>query len=615
MAEFHFLRPWWLLALPVGLLLLWRLFGGGGRRGSWYAVVDRVLQPYVLSRPKIAAGRRWPLLAAALGWAAATVALAGPAWQRIPVPAFRSDEALVVALDLSRSMDATDIDPSRLARAKLKLLDLLDRRKSGQTALVVFSANAFTVTPLTTDTHTIAALVGALSTGIMPSHGSHPEAGLKKAGELLRQGGMRRGEILLISDADVARQSIDEVRELARRGYRVDVLAVGTAQGAPIRESDGGFLTDSTGHVVVPGVDLGGLHGLADAGGGRFARLTADDSDLDALFPKPAKAGAVVTGNKNDHRADVWRDEGVWLAVLVLPLLASAFRRGWLCAWLLLAVLPLPRAAQAFEWNSLWQRPDQRAARQMQAGHPARAAKLFEDPQWRAAAQYLSGDYAAAAAALRGIDTADAAYNRGNALAKAGRLEAAIKAYDRALELDPNDADARYNRDLVEKLLAKNKAKKSKKSQQQQKAQTKQGGGASGDGRRQADKGGSGGKQQRRKNGDRQAKAKGAADTDEGQDSGAQQDGDEQADTRRADAKQNRAGRQNKPADGADRQASAGPKDLEKWASQQAAEQWLRRIPQDPGGLLRRKFLYQYQRLGVDQDGGSVWPDDEKHPW
>lgn len=615
MAEFHLLRPWWLLALPVGLLLLWRLFGGRGQRGSWYAVVDRVLQPYVLSRPKVVAERRWPLLAAALGWTAATLALAGPTWQRLPVPAFRSNEALVIALDLSRSMDATDVDPSRLSRAKLKLLDLLDRRKSGQTGLVVFSANAFTVTPLTTDTHTIASLVGALSTSIMPSHGTRLEVGLAKAGDLLRQGGMRRGGILLISDADISQASMDKARELSRKGYRVDVLAVGTAQGAPIRQPDGGFLTDSSGHVVVPGVDWRGLQRLATAGDGRFARLAADGRDLDALFPSPAKAGSVVGGkDKKDHRADVWRDEGVWFALLLLPLLASAFRRGWLCAWLLLAVLPLPRA-HAFEWTGLWQRADQRGIRQMQAGHPARAAKLFKDRQWRAAAEYRSGDYADAAATLRGIDGANAAYNRGNALAKAGRLEAAVKAYDQALKLDPDHADARYNRDLVNKLLAKGKAQSSEKSQQQKKSQTRQGGGPSGDGRQQADNGGSGGRRQRRQNENRRADAKNAAESTGGQDSDAGQDGKQQTDTRRADAAQNQAGRQNKPADGADKQTPAGPKDLDKWASQQAADQWLRRIPQDPGGLLRRKFLYQYQRLGVDQDGGSVWPDDEKHPW
>ena len=135
---------------------------------------------------------RWPLIASLCGWVLAVVALAGPAWERLPVPAFRSEEALVVAFDLSRSMDATDVEPSRLARARLKLLDLLEWRTAGQTALVVFSTHAFTVTPLTTDTRTIAALAGAVNTDIMPTQGSSLSSGLEKAATLLRQTGLKR---------------------------------------------------------------------------------------------------------------------------------------------------------------------------------------------------------------------------------------------------------------------------------------------------------------------------------------------------------------------------------------------------------------------------------------
>ena len=180
MADFHFLRPLWLLALPFGVLLILKLFRLQASGGGWRRVVDRSLQPLVLTADAYG-GRLWPLAAALAAWSVATLALAGPAWERLPVPAFRSDEALVVALDLSRSMDAADLSPSRLARAKLKLLSLLEQRTSGQTGLVVFSAHAFTVTPLTTDTRTIGSLVHALTSDIMPSRGSYPESGLSRA--------------------------------------------------------------------------------------------------------------------------------------------------------------------------------------------------------------------------------------------------------------------------------------------------------------------------------------------------------------------------------------------------------------------------------------------------
>ena len=203
MAEFHLLRPWWLAALPVLVWLVWQLVRSRAASGGWRAVVDAPLRAHVLAEPAVLRESRWPLVVTLASALLAVLAAAGPTWERLPVPAFRSDEALVVALDLSRSMDAADVVPSRVARARLKLLDLLGRRAAGQTALVVFSTHAFTVTPLTTDTRTIGALVGAVNTDIMPTQGSSLAAGLEKAGTLLRQTGLGAGEILAITDADV----------------------------------------------------------------------------------------------------------------------------------------------------------------------------------------------------------------------------------------------------------------------------------------------------------------------------------------------------------------------------------------------------------------------------
>jgi Ca-activated chloride channel family protein len=532
------------------------------------------------------------------------------------VPAFRSDEALVVALDLSRSMDASDVQPSRLSRAKLKLLDLLARRTAGQTALVVFSTHAFTVTPLTTDTRTISSLATSVSTEIMPTQGSSVAAGLEKSGALLHQTGVSGGSVLLITDADVGSADLDAARALLADGFAVSVLAVGTEQGAPIPQLQGGFVTDGSGQVVIPQLDVAGLQRLASAGGGRFARLAPTDRDLDLLFPSAAGLPLGATLEKQGEtgqQADVWRDRGAWLALLVLPFAALAFRRGWIAVVLLVLSLPAPRA-EAFEWRDLWLRRDQQGYEALQSEQAARAAQLFESPEWRGAAQYKAGNFKDSAATLGGVDTAEGDYNRGNALAKSGQLEAAVAAYDRALEREPALADASYNRDVVQKLLDQKKQEEEKQKEQQQKEQQAQNQEQQGDDKQQGGKGDSqddqpsnpsSRSQDQQANNDRDASGQDSARSEQAQDE--------------PDEGESKDGQQQQQPD--QRQANAddrapGAEDVEKWASEQAAEQWLRRIPQDPGGLLRRKFLYQYQRLGIDQDGKRVEPDDRtSKPW
>jgi Ca-activated chloride channel family protein len=610
--EFHFLRPGWLILLPIGAWLIWQLLRGRAESGGWRTVVEAKLRPFVLAEPEVLRDSRMPLVALLVAWTCGVVALAGPSWERLPVPAFRSDEALVVALDLSRSMDAGDVEPSRLARAKLKLFDLLERRAAGQTALVVFSTHAFTVTPLTTDTRTIASLVAALGTDIMPSQGSSLTAGLERAAALMRQTGLARGDILLMTDSEVEPADLDLAGELARAGFRVSVLAVGTEQGAPIPRSEGGFVNDASGQVVVPQLDAARLQRLAAAGGGRFARLTPTDRDLESLFPAAtalATDGVLAEGEER-FEADVWQDRGAWLAVALLPLLALAFRRGWICVWLIaVVVLPTPRA-QAFEWRELWSRADQRGLEALEAEQPARAAEIFEAPEWRSAAQYRAGDFEASAVTLSGLDSATAHYNRGNALAKAGQLEAAIGAYDRALELDPEHADARYNRDLVEQFLkdhpdAAQQPQNQGQGEQQDQSESDRSQAQSGEQQDGEQSGEESEQGEPGEQGDTQAGTGDDAPTDEAE--GDPQEGEDPERQANAGDEQAEDANENAP----------GPADVEQWASEQAAEQWLRRVPQDPGGLLRRKFLYQYQRLGVDQNGNRVvdGPAAERRPW
>ena len=585
MADFHFLRPFWLILLPLGLWLVWKITRSNAAAGQWQAWVDQALQPLVLTGADGALrGNRWLLSGVLAAWTLAIFALAGPAWERTPVPAVRSSEALVAVLDLSRSMDAGDVEPSRLERAKLKLLSLLERREGGQTGLVVFSAHAFTVTPLTTDKRTIAALVSSLSSDIMPSRGSYPEAGIRRAAQLMRQGAVDRGEILLLSDSGVSPAALELAGELRGEGFTLHVLAVGTAQGGPIPQTGRGFLTDARGQVVVSQVDLPALQRLAEAGGGRFAALTPDDRDLDRLFAATPSAARAFSADGEELRTEIWQDRGVWLVLLLLPLLALSFRRGWVVVWVAAMVLPGPRA-EALTWADLWQRPDQQGEAAFRAEEHERAVRLFEDMEWRAAAQYRAGQFEASAETLGGTQSPEGHYNRGNALARAGSIPEAIQAYEQALELDPEHEDARFNRDL----LLRNPPEPPQGDGEQSEPV---------DGDESQDSPQDQGADQPQPSPGEEAASEGEQRTGAGEEQARDQSAPSPA--------------REEPPEGA---PTPTPGELEEWASEQAAEQWLRRIPEDPGGLLWRKFLYQYQRLGIDQDGNYVWPGDEEQPW
>jgi Ca-activated chloride channel family protein len=595
LADFHFLRPEWVWAVPVviacAILLARRQLGAG----SWQNVVDAVLAPHVLAR---SASRRsdyrWWLLG--LSGVIAVLALAGPAWQRIEQPVFRSDQALVIALDLSRSMDAQDVAPSRLMRARLKILDLLERRGSGQTALVVYSSNAFTVTPLTTDNDTIAALVNSLSTDIMPSRGSYPIAAIQKGQQLLEQAGAVVGEVLLITDGSSSPATERIVRDLKDSGYTLSVLAVGTSEGAPIPRLSGGFVTDQSGNIAVPKLEERSLRALAIAGGGRFSGLSTDDRDLDYLLS--GEAGQ-RTASDDALATDRWREEGPWLVLLLLPLAAMAFRRGWVVV-LLFFILPPDKQAYALTWNDIWLTRDQQAQRKLAEGAATEAVDLFEDPDWRAVAQYRAQDYAQSARAFAERDDARSLYNLGNAMARQGEFESAIDAYEQVLEIDPDNEDAEYNRDLLKQI------------QEQQQEQQNQG-----DQQEPSDQ-----------QGDGEQSDEGSESQQEGSDSSSESDGepkdgerDEQASQEDLEALQEELQRAAEEARQNEQmsQQQMTAEELEalrrEQEQQQAMEQWLRRIPNDPGGLLRRKFRYQYQKNGKDQDGNNTWPDDEVQPW
>ena len=566
----HFIRPGWLLLLPLAILIpvLWRRL----RRpsGDWSRVCDdHLLRWLSVGKASAQPGRLGPWIAG-LVWLVAAIALAGPGWEKLPDSSFSSRDARVLVLDLSMSMMAEDLKPNRLTQARFRLSDMLDETLEGQTGLVAYAGDAFVVSPLTSDTNTIRNMLPALRPDVIPVAGSRPDRALELAAELLERSGFTSGEILLIADGG-SQAAVSLADEFAKKGIYTSVLAVGTPQGAPIPSGDG-FVSDSKGNIVVARLQRDALQAIASAGGGRYSELTAG-SNTDSPW---ASAEGSEFARRDEALGERWKDTGPWLVLLLLPLVAFSFRRGllFILPLLVLPAMLISTDASASLWDDLWSSRDQQAQKALQQERAADAAVLAKDPAIAGEAFYRSGDFARAGQSwsqpdpvnggLTG-DLVDRHYNRGNAMAQAGEFEAAIAAYDAALELDPQMEDATFNRDLVEQM----------KQQQEQQDQENQEGEDSED--QQGD------------------------ESEDGEQSDEQSDDQQDGEQNEEESDEEQEGQQ---------EGQPEPSEMEEnWSEEdaQAMEQWLRRIPDDPGGLLRRKFRNQHQRRGAPADESVTW--------
>lgn len=565
--DLHFIRPGWLLLLPLAILipLLWRRL----RRpsGDWSRVCDEHLLRWLsVGKASAQPGRFGPWVAG-LVWLLAALALAGPGWEKLPDSSFSSRDARVLILDLSRSMLAEDLKPNRLTQARFRLSDMLSETLEGQTGLVAYAGDAYVVSPLTSDTNTIRNMLPALRPDVLPVAGSRPDRALELAAELLDRSGFVRGEVLLITDSG-SQAAVSLAAKLAKQGIYTSVLAVGTPQGAPIPSGDG-FVSDSKGDIVVARLQRDALQAIANAGGGRYSELTAG-SNADSPW---ASVGGSEFARRDEALGERWKDTGPWLVLLLLPLVAFSFRRGLLFVLplLILPTMLISTDASANLWDDLWSSRDQQAQKALQQERAADAAVLAEDPAIAAEALYRSGDFARAGQSWSqpgpAGSEADSHYNRGNAMAQAGEFDVAIAAYDAALELDPQMEDATFNRDLVEQM---------KQQQEQEKQDQKN--------------------QQGEDSGDQQG--------DESEDG---EPGDEQSDDQQdGEQKEEESDEQQQ----GEQDGQPKPSQMEEnWSEEdaQAMEQWLRRIPDDPGGLLRRKFRNQHRRRGAPADESETW--------
>ncbi len=436
--HFHFLRPWWgLLVLPTLLLLAlqWR---GRDETASW----ESVIAPHLLAALRIRQFRNhWlnPTSAGVVFMLLLALVLMGPSWRQQSSPLARDEAALVILLDASASMRNKDVQPSRLARAKQKISDLLELRRGSRTALVVFAGSAHTVLNLTDDIQILRQYLAAIEPGIMPRSGKFAEYGLPLVDDIV---GDRRvpTTVLLVSDgvSSATETAFDDYFD--RRPHQLLVWGMGLD---PDQVREGSAPLEER-----------ALQNLATVADGYYLRLSIDKQDVGKL-QRRINAHYVVT----DDKAVPWLDSGYWLVFPCLLIFSLWFRKGWTLHWCLAPMLALsllqPQHAQADDnwFTDLWLTPDQQGRLLLEQGDYREAASRFESPMWKAVAYYYAEEFKLSAEYFSRVDSENARFNRANALAHEQNYVLAVRLYEDLLAHNPDHRAAARNRQIVQDII------------------------------------------------------------------------------------------------------------------------------------------------------------------
>jgi len=603
--SFQFLRPGWLVLIIPGCWLVFRLHQRWKKRTDWSGVVEPHLLELLLVEARGVRGSWIPWMLSLMLFLVLT-AMAGPVLEKRSVPVLKKNLAKVLVLDVSHSMLAEDLRPNRIERAKFKLRDLLNRIDEGETALIAYAGDAHVISPLTSDTHTITTLLPGLEPDIMPHRGSRADRAMELAVKLLDGHSANPGEVIWLTDG-IPENMIPTVAQLLGR-HRLSVIGVGTEKGAPIPGKNSGFLKNSKGGIVMSRLDTSHLQALAQQKGGTFQILRNDDQDLERVLNQPILMNEYLE-DETEKQGDIWREEGPWLLLILLPLAALMFRRGLIFGFLLISLhlsgFVISERVYAFEWKDLWKNKDQQGQQYFIEGLHSEAAQVFENPEWKGLSHFRSGNLENALEEWKEIDSPRSLFNQGNALAKLGKLDQAIDRYDQVLEREPEHSDARFNRDFLMKLLKEQEKQKQQNQEQdgsgedQQKSENQQSENQSesSEENQSSAESGSDSKNQNMKNSEQSEQAQ-KSDSKNKEISNAQSDDRGQENTDEASlAEENN---QQEDQDSKQQQAYIKPRSVSEFTEdnpqEQELRQWLQKIPDDPSRLLRNKMYRAHQR-------------------
>ncbi|MEA3404875.1 MAG: VWA domain-containing protein [Pseudomonadota bacterium] len=671
----EFLRPWWFLALLPIAIILWQAWSLKAKQDAWQKVIEPKFQTLLLGKGSQSQGlysTRLALIGLGLIWILAVLALAGPSLKSVKLPAEKTQQGSVILLDLSLSMLADDMTPNRISRARFKLIDLLKQHPEQSIGLIGYAGTAHSIAPISEDNQTLLELLPSLNPLMMPKYGSDPMQAFELAEQMFKGAQINQGHLIWVTD-DIETEQRKAIQYwLEDRNISLSILAVGTQTGGTVHIPSYGLLRDENEQIISPKLPYKQFERLSHATGAALTPLKVDESDLEILIPSNLAAIAKQNQENNQEKEVLHQlDDGTALILALLPLLAFAYRRGWLFSFALVMLLPIgtlyspPSFAEAklSDFKDVFQTPDQQGYKAWNQQDYQAAEALFKDPEWRGATLYRLEKYKEAAEQFKKDSSAQGQYNLGNALAKQGLLEEAKQAYEQSLKQQPDHADALANLKLIEQLLNQQQSEQDNGQSSIPSGDEKNGQGQTEESKQpnqdkpensgkdpsvnqenplnkesgeseQGNQALEGDKEQQpsEQSSDQPADSQQQSDThpkdDDQPPSSTKLEGEKGSQGEQADSEQSSTGsaqkdnkqeiekKQDSSKTGglADREQTDQNEltDIREQEQQRATDNWLKQIPDQPGLFLKRKFEYQFQQQNGDkppqsQPAEKIW--------
>ncbi len=446
--QFHFLRPVFLwILIPVAIILLLNIVTNRNQI-KWQSVIAPHLRKYVIQKGSEGL-RKWMQLLTMITLSLAVLGMAGPTWKEVEVPGKILETPIVVVLDLSQSMMATDIQPSRLERAKFKLSDFIDANPRARIALVGFSGSAHTIVPLTNDYKIIKSHMSTLTPNVMPFYGSNLEATLDLTDTIINVTSAPATLILFSDDFD--KSTFDVLQTFANSGTtKIEIMPFNTIVGANVPSYNGKGFLKNKGKNVHSKLNTDILNRLDAIENITVHSLTLDNSDMELLAKKIADN--IEFKEQDQEKEDDWEDHGLVLIIPFVIVVLISFRKGWVL-YSLIFMMTLSSCSENTSFKDLWYTKDYQGQQLLNNGEFAMAGDIFDDPLQSGVAYYKAKNYDAAIAAFSKDTTAMGAYNLGVTYFANGDYAAAELAFGNAVELDPEMENAKNNMQVSKHLL------------------------------------------------------------------------------------------------------------------------------------------------------------------